>query len=202
MNLEILQKFCSKHSWKTFMEKPFVFQGKTYATDGYLLVRVEEELEGVSPYSEFPFEAIQENFNKPLREPLNLKQFESEEIREQCNHCGGTGKVTTCPECEGSGEIELDSGYNFYSVECQTCGGTGEYSDPEGDETCENCDGEGTVSVRKLVTIGVSNFDNRLLNKLIQNLPPDTEIAPAHEPMRAAVLRWTGGEGLIMPYRA
>lgn len=183
------------------MEKPFVFQGKTYATDGYLLVRVEGELEGVPSCPEFPLEKIQENFNSPLRETLLLNQFETDEVRETCNHCKGNGKVTICPECEGSGEIELDSGYNFYSVECQTCGGTGEYSDPDGDETCENCDGEGSVSIRKLVTIGQSNFDNRLLNKLIQNLPAETEIAPAQEPMKAAVLRWLGGEGLIMPCR-
>lgn len=201
MNLETLQKFCSQSHWKADYNSPFSYEGKTYATDGFLLIRLDEEVEGVRPFFKFPYDTIQNCFTQPLREFSPLGQFESEEVREECRHCEGTGKITTCPECDGSGELELDSGYNFYGVECQTCEGTGQYSDPNGEEDCENCDGKGVMSVRKLVTIGQSNFDNRLLNKLIQNLPTEAKIAPALEPMRAAVLRWSGGEGLIMPCR-
>ena len=201
MNLETLQKFCSQSHWKADYNSPFTYEGKTYSTDGYLLVRLEGEVEGVRSFSEFPYDTIQNCFTQPLKEFSSLSQFESEEVWEECSHCEGTGKITICPECEGSGELELDSGYNFYNVECETCGGTGQYSGLDGEEDCENCDGKGVVSVRKLVAIGASNFDNRLLNKLIQNLPPDAQIAPAQEPVGAAVLRWVGGEGLIMPCR-
>jgi hypothetical protein len=201
MKLDTLQKFCSKFHWKNQYNSPFTYQGKTYATDGYTLVRIPGELKGVQEYSEFLHDSIQKNFDQPLLEPLSLEQFESEDAKETCYHCGGKGRITTCPECEGSGTIELDSGHNYYEVECQTCGGSGEYSDPDGDDVCDVCDGEGEISIRKLVMIGNSTFDNRLINKLIRYLPAETEILPAQEPMRAAVLRWPGGEGLIMPCR-
>lgn len=95
----------------------------------------------------------------------------------------------------------MDTGYNYYTMECESCNGRGTLSDGEPGEECEYCEGTGQISARKLVVIGQGNFDNRLINKLIGNLPKDATVSPSYNPLKPAVLKWEGGEGLIMPVR-
>lgn len=200
MDLKTLQKFC--HTWDRKLNSPFNNGGYTYATDGFILLRTptciaERNLEG----SDFPEDSITQQFAGPFNQSFKLSDFFTEEKKEACSTCNETGKLTECPECEGSGEIELDSGYNFYSVECQSCEGTGYIEDDEEGEDCDSCEGTGKVSVRTLIKIGSASFDNRLLNKLIDNLPEDTTIAPPKSDLKPALLSWSGGTGLIMPVR-
>lgn len=59
-----------------------------------------------------------------------------------CVACKGTGKGhADCRECDGDGELELDSYYNSYCVECKTCGGDGRDPDRGIDGTCSVCSG-------------------------------------------------------------
>ena len=56
-----------------------------------------------------------------------------------CPECGGTGEVQlyqSCSECGGTGQVE--------GVTCHTCEGTG--SDPETGDTCPECGGTGIIS--------------------------------------------------------
>lgn len=200
INVETLKKFT--YTWGAYTE-PFTLAGKTYATDGYILLRVEEELEGVKERPDFAAKlAIVESlFTGQFEEPLRLSELLTSEQKEACPECDGTGTVSPCPECDGEGEIEYDSSWNVYTLECASCNGTGTISDGSPGEDCENCEGTGKVSIRTLVTIGNGKFDNRLLNKLINNLPESTTISPSENHLKAAVLKWEGGEGLIMPCR-
>lgn len=201
MNLETLAKFANSSGWRPKFKEPFVFDGKTYATDGHVLVRLDTLLEGAAEYPDFPYEQIQGNFESPLHEPVLLKDYWTEVQTEECSVCKGTGRIRTCPECEGDGYISLDSGWNTYEVECQTCYGTGKLSGKDEGEECDNCDGTGSVSFKTRVRIGEVEFDNRLLNKLIENLPPDATISTSRFPNQGAVINFPGGQGLLMPLR-
>lgn len=200
MDIKTLQKFC--HTWNPKLKTPFNNRGFAYGTDGFILLRTQDctaDRELNAP--DFPEDSVDKSFEGPFESSLLLSNFSTVEETETCRECKGTGKITECPECEGSGEIELDSGYNFYSVECQSCEGTGHIPESEGAEDCDSCEGTGKVSVRTLVKIGSASFDNRLLNKLIENLPEDTTIAPPESNLKPALLTWSGGTGLLMPVR-
>jgi hypothetical protein len=197
MNIETLEKFCS--SWRTNFEKPFVYEGKTYSTDGHILLRIEGVLEGVEENPDFPYHHIKDSFEGPFLDPSPLANYRTEEKTEVCPECNGKGFVAICPECEGSGEVEWDSGWNYYSAECQSCEGTGTLSDGGPGDKCDNCDGKGVIAVREKVQIGNSTFSNLLINKLLNNLPESLEILPSTETRKPALLRWNGGDGLLMP---
>ena len=197
MDIKTLEKFCS--SWRTNFEKPFVYDGKTYSTDGHILLRIEEVLEGVEENPSFPYDGIKDSFEGPFLNPYPLVNYRTEEKTEVCTECNGKGFVSTCPECEGSGEVEWDSGWNYYSAECQSCEGTGTLSDGDSGDECDNCEGKGVISVREKVRIGNSTFSNLLINKLLNNLPEGLEILPSTEIRKPALLRWNGGDGLLMP---
>jgi hypothetical protein len=197
MNIETLEKFCS--SWRTNFEKPFVYDKKTYSTDGHILLRIDRMLEGVEENPDFPYDRIKENFDGSFLNPAPLADYRTEEKTEICPECNGKGIVSTCPECAGSREVEWDSGWNYYTAECQSCEGTGTLADGDSGDECDNCDGKGVIAVRETVQIGNSTFTNLLINKLLNNLPEDLEIFPSTEKRKPALLRWNGGDGLLMP---
>ena len=82
-----------------------------------------------------------------------------------CNSCKGTGakdgKLSTCHQCRGQGQIFMKQGFMTFSQTCPVCHGTG--SAPSA--PCESCDGRGYHEERGNVTIkipkGVDN-GNRL----------------------------------------
>ena len=63
-----------------------------------------------------------------------------------CGTCKGQGTVGaphTCPQCQGSGQVQQMSGRMKFNTACPTCGGSGKVGDP-----CPTCHGEGTVNRR------------------------------------------------------
>jgi molecular chaperone DnaJ len=64
--------------------------------------------------------------------------------QETCPTCHGqavTGGVTTCPECNGTGQVTQMGGRMKFNIPCPGCNGTGRTSN-----ACATCHGEGTVS--------------------------------------------------------
>lgn len=83
-----------------------------------------------------------------------------------CSDCGGTGAAkgtspTTCPECHGSGVINVQKRTAFGVMSsqrpCTHCGGSGKIiSTP-----CKKCNGKGKVRVKKTSTIDIpAGIDN------------------------------------------
>ncbi len=72
-----------------------------------------------------------------------------------CEACKGTGakggKLSTCPECQGRGQIYFRQGFMTFSQTCPRCGGSGESAA----ERCEECTGQGYKTKREKIKIDI-----------------------------------------------
>lgn len=74
----------------------------------------------------------------------------------QCEACSGTGaepgsRVTTCPMCQGRGQVMQSQGFFRISSTCVRCQGTGQVIV----SPCEACHGQGRVKQKKRVQVKV-----------------------------------------------
>jgi len=202
-----LKIFCNPDDRRDALKAPFSDEKFTYATDGHICIRVPRiqgvtSDSGVSLLKYMTFDHAE----------MTTWHFIPDEIpadkRSECKSCNGTGKVLTCPDCEGDGEVE----YKFFSKsgksydldhECPVCEGTGKLNG-SADDRCEDCTGKGyiddPVPVR-IEAVGLS-ISSHLLRR-VQNLPGIMVAAKEHRadelpPIR---FRFDGGDGLIMPTR-
>lgn len=85
--------------------------------------------------------------------------------KKACSDCKGTGakdgKLSTCKQCNGQGQVYMKQGFMTFSQTCPACNGTG--SAPS--QPCGTCHGAGYEEVRESVTIKVPagiDSENRL----------------------------------------
>jgi molecular chaperone DnaJ len=87
------------------------------------------------------------------------KKIRLKRVRVHCGECGGSGakagaKPTTCPQCNGAGQVRRATGgfFNLVTVAtCDRCGGTGQIiGDP-----CGACAGTGLVDDARTVSVKV-----------------------------------------------
>jgi len=75
--------------------------------------------------------------------------------KKSCQKCNGTGakdgKLSTCPQCKGQGQIYMKQGFMTFSQTCPVCNGTG----TSATEPCKTCNGRGYEEVRDSVKISV-----------------------------------------------
>ncbi len=73
-----------------------------------------------------------------------------------CGECGGSGakkgtSPTTCPTCQGHGQVRMQQGFFSLQQTCPRCHGSGKIiSDP-----CNTCHGEGRVQKQKTLSVKV-----------------------------------------------
>jgi molecular chaperone DnaJ len=85
--------------------------------------------------------------------------------KDACTSCKGTGakdgKVKTCSQCGGQGQVYMKQGFMTFSQTCPVCQGEG----TEVADKCGDCKGQGFKEVKDTVTIkvpaGIDN-ENRL----------------------------------------
>jgi molecular chaperone DnaJ len=75
---------------------------------------------------------------------------------ELCPECGGTKmkpgtNKSTCPYCQGRGQVHYRQGFFTISQPCHKCGGSGEIID----SPCQNCSGTGHVRIKKAMKIQI-----------------------------------------------
>ena len=75
---------------------------------------------------------------------------------EACPTCEATGLEpgtgpTTCPHCQGRGEVSRSQGFFTISTTCSHCGGAGQViTDP-----CSTCHGQGKIPKKKRITVKI-----------------------------------------------
>jgi len=73
-----------------------------------------------------------------------------------CETCKGSGakpgsKPTTCPTCQGHGQVRMQQGFFSVQQTCPRCHGTGKIiTDP-----CQSCHGEGRVKQHKTLSVRI-----------------------------------------------
>jgi molecular chaperone DnaJ len=73
-----------------------------------------------------------------------------------CDSCDGSGakkgsRPTTCPTCQGQGQVQMRQGFFAVQQTCPTCSGRGKIiSDP-----CQPCHGQGRVEKTKTLSVKV-----------------------------------------------
>ncbi|SFV75751.1 Chaperone protein DnaJ [hydrothermal vent metagenome] len=89
----------------------------------------------------------------------------SYKYKKACKDCKGTGakdgKLSTCPQCHGEGQVYARQGFMTFSQTCPVCHGTGSSATTK----CPSCNGKGYEEVEEKVTIKVPagiDTDNRL----------------------------------------
>jgi molecular chaperone DnaJ len=75
--------------------------------------------------------------------------------KKPCQKCNGTGakdgKLSTCPQCKGQGQVYMKQGFMTFSQTCPVCNGTG----TSASHPCKSCNGHGYEEVRESITINV-----------------------------------------------
>ncbi|HEY1808566.1 MAG TPA: molecular chaperone DnaJ [Acidobacteriaceae bacterium] len=75
---------------------------------------------------------------------------------EACKDCRGTGTATgrgpsTCPHCQGRGQVRYQQGFFSIARTCSACGGTGTViTDP-----CSSCRGEGRLERQHEISVSI-----------------------------------------------
>ena len=72
-----------------------------------------------------------------------------------CQECGATGSASgsrsTCPDCQGTGQVRFQQGFFSIARTCNRCRGSGQYvTDP-----CAECSGNGKVQVPGKISVKV-----------------------------------------------
>jgi molecular chaperone DnaJ len=75
---------------------------------------------------------------------------------ETCSHCGGSGaetgsRATTCPTCQGRGQVITSRGFFQVSQTCPRCRGTGQIIE----HPCRECGGDGRLEKRSRIKLKI-----------------------------------------------
>ena len=81
--------------------------------------------------------------------------------KKACESCKGTGakdgKLETCPQCKGQGQVYMKQGFMTFSQTCPHCHGTGSSAA----EKCSSCKGLGYEEIKDTINISVpKGIDN------------------------------------------
>jgi hypothetical protein len=188
-----LKKICTSICPSIYdLSAPFSDENYTYATNGFLCLRVARVPEITAPV---PIESIKTMQFSPTIDGKwsAIPKFRLPDT-EKCTSCGGSGRVQTCEECDGTGEVGFENAFNDYEFECKSCRGGGV---PKGDEVdCKDCDGTG-AQVEGVYLVDV--FDRKVSGQslaLIYDLP-GVELF-SEESNQFNYFRFDGGVGIFM----
>jgi hypothetical protein len=142
MTTEIdMTKFCASEEGRYSFTKPFVRDGKRYATDGRICVRVDAAGE---PNTEHGYDPVDEVLPKGTVRWVPWPAMEYVSRMDKCATCDGSKYVgrDECTACDGSGDCACacgdvhdcgkcnGKGYTGIGTPCPTCASKGEYIQP------------------------------------------------------------------------
>ena len=194
-----LTKFCSKDKTRSQINKPWSRGEYTYATDGHILIRVLR-------LADVPEDPAAPNGDNIFVQSVKIQERTWHAIppytleRKLCRNCHSDGYFQKCDNCEGSGYVRRND------RDCSDCDGEGFKSCAKLDRgayPCEDCAGEGLgrpeccVDFMKGEKI-LARFQGAFL-ELVKDFP-NVQIG-IFKDMEPAIIKFDGGEGLLMPIK-
>ena len=153
-------KFCAgDDDVRTYMHSPIQLDECIAATNGHVCIFDTKPSITASRYAIAvgTLARMQELFNECMslqkwiaHNPLPLPE------KLDCKYCKGTGELTKkeCPECNGHCYVDLCNDYSDYTIECDTCDGTGTVKATEKPlPVCEACNGEKQIWDERITLI-------------------------------------------------
>lgn len=202
MNIELLQKFCSKDNLKPSLQNPFSQNGYTYATNSYIIVRV-DKIDGFGVVEDASdITKVNEWLDEKHVDWIDFPVFNLEEV--ECPKCKGCGYLYECPECNGDGVVTASTEYNFYhDLDCKTCGGIGVLLEDEWNEKCftfepskcQKCDGTGKAYKEENLYVLDKLFNTNYL-KIIKELK-NVKFCISNDE-QGMIFKFDGGVGFLM----
>lgn len=182
-----LQQFCaSPNDLRAWMSAPFQINGKTYASNGRILVETED---GDHPGA--PTEKVQRILDVMARIPGDgyqaLPAIPAAKLT-PCRMCDGRGDRQTCQSCAGQGVFD----HYDHNYACKCCDGHGHFGG-----ACHYCNATGQIDTSTPVQIGGGHYMRSHLS-LIAQLPAPL-FAPGRSPSAIAGFTFNGGRGALMP---
>lgn len=184
--------FCAKSDPRSYMEKPFNLDGKTMATNGHILVAINELI-------------IHDNLDAANKLRKGIEMFCSHEFGEfyslpmvdfekhKCETCQGCGISHYCDECEGEGVLYFQSDFNSYCCNCISCAS-------KNHPYCVRCDGKGYGAYKKAIVFscnGVRSGFNAGYIRLVSMLENvKVSLSKEHKEMKFI---FDQGFGFLMP---
>lgn len=198
----LLARFCAKQDIRYYLEKPIRQDGHLYATNGHILVRIEDD-----PATEARTACVKDDQGHAppncaaLLKTLVAEWFLPIDVSAlpepgACKACSGSGAVLECPDCDGKGEFE----HGNWNYDCKECDGAGvvKRSAFSGRKVpCGDCDGTGKDDHIKVELRG-AGFQLRYL-KLMAELPGVELSVNPNDPRTTHYFRFDGGVGAVMP---
>lgn len=96
--------------------------------------------------------------------------------KKACDDCKGTGakdgKLSTCPHCDGQGQIHMRQGFMTFAQTCPHCNGTGQAVSNK----CNTCSGKGYKEIKDSFEVSIPegvNDGNRIRVSNKGNIAPD-----------------------------
>ncbi len=194
-----INNFFDPDDYREFIRSPVMIGNAVMASNGYVCVTMPIN----SDHPEWPVNSnslLEDIFNMMTTEydflPMPTDIIFPDQI--DCAVCSGSGffSVKNCDECDGNGELDIDSDYNTYTVYCKSCSGDGDIIQKGGTEKCASCTGTGKVYDKEsgIMVFGVKVAPKYL--KLIFDVPGIEVFGDAYE--RRLFFRQGEIRGLIM----
>lgn len=206
MNPGILKDFCSAGFRISKMDTPFYRNGHTYATDGFICIRINGKFAEENKEAPLADDLDEWDLLLKLTPDWRLRADKMKEVKSQfpvCQSCHPLAVTTKCPECNGEGWVTLSNDPHEYGFECKTCCGDG-HTGKCNTRDCPHCNGSRTTYASQWEISGQA-FNTQLLIKLTEKLG-DIELFcwpvwSSEKRYPALAFRFDGGEGLLMPMK-
>ncbi|WP_419806110.1 DnaJ C-terminal domain-containing protein [Terriglobus sp.] len=95
---------------------------------------------GPEPGTDLEYQ-VQVDFWTAIRGGTAKIELQRNDLCPTCKGQGTVGTPHTCPQCNGTGQVQQMSGRMKFNTACPMCGGTGKVGD-----ACPACHGEGTIT--------------------------------------------------------
>lgn len=196
-----LKLFCDKSDGRYKLSAPFVKHGRTVATDGRIIVVLDDDAGQDSEdgrYPDWQSVVISRDFIDSFSESLPFEDSERE-ISEPCDKCKSLGyleetrefKQVQCDECRGNREVDChECGQR---TKCKACDGDGEIKYCIVTR-CPDCNGQSCLS-RMAVKVSGAHFDPKYIDK-IRSLP--APVAMKLTGTDKILFTFNGGRGVLM----
>lgn len=117
-----------------------------------------------------------------------------------CTRCKGAGaepgtKVTTCPQCGGSGQVAVNQGPFSMAQPCPSCGATGRFIE----SPCRDCRGSGHINAKRTLQVkipeGVKDGTRIKLTGRGEPGPVGSPAGDLYVVVQVAAHKWFGRRG-------